>query len=100
MQIIKMLSRRIREELSDAKYYASKAVELREQYPDLARTFFDLSEQEMKHMSMLHGRVVDLINDYKREHGEPPANMQALYDYIHEEQIEEAAEVKRIQAMF
>ena len=37
---------------------------------------------------------------YRKTNGEPPAAMQAIYDYVHEQNIEEAAEVKRLQSMF
>ena len=44
----------------------------------------------------LHDEVVSLIKKYRSEHGEPPANMLAVYDYLHERQIEHYGEVKNL----
>ena len=100
MKIIKILSKKIEEELCDAKDYAKMALKYKEEYPGLSRTLFNISLQEMEHMNMLHNEVADIIKRYREEHGEPPADMMAVYNYLHEEQIEKAAEVKSMQDMY
>lgn len=100
MKIIERLSEKIGEEIHDAKCYTKMALEYREDYPDVARTVYNISLEEMEHMGRLHGAVVNLIADYRKEHGEPPADMLAVYEYLHKQQIEKAAEVKTLQAMY
>ena len=100
MKIIEKLSEKISEEIHDAKCYAKMALEYREEYPDMARMLYNISLEEMEHMGKLHGAVVGLIEDYRKEHGEPPAGMMALYEYLHKQQIEKATEARTMQAMF
>ena len=100
MKVIEMLGDRIDEEIGDACFYAKKALELKEQYPDLSRTLNSIAVQEMDHMTDLHNAVVNIINNYRRDNGEPPAEMQAVYDYLHKKQIEKAADARRYIDMY
>ena len=100
MKIIKELSGYIDEEIDGAKTYAENALKYKEENPDLAKMFYNMSIQEMDHMAELHKHVVDVIQRYRKEQGEPPAPMMAVYEYLHERQIKAAAEVKALQAMY
>jgi hypothetical protein len=49
---------------------------------------------------MLHNEVVKIIEHHRSTHGAPPAEMMAVYDYVHKKHIEKAAEAKRYQEMY
>ena len=100
MKIIKKLSEMISEEIEDAEKYARCALMHKEDMPELAETFFRLSNEEMGHMNMLHDQVTRIITDYKKKNGEPPEGMMTLYNYLHEKQIDHAAVVKSMLGMF
>lgn len=100
MKIIKELCCDIEEEVCDAEKYARKALLYKEEYPALARTYHNLADEEIGHASKLHAHVAQLIDEYNRQNGEPPAAMKAVYEFLHQRQIDKAAEVKVLTDMF
>jgi Mn-containing catalase len=100
MKEIKLLSDHIEDELEDAEDYATLANEYKMSEPDMAALFYKLSGEEMGHMEMLHKKVVELIEKYRREHGAPPVAMQAVYDHLHKRFIAKAEKVTNLQNMF
>jgi len=100
MRIIQELAEMIVEETEGAEHYITRALEVREKYPKLADLLYKLSGEEMQHVSTLHEMVTAMIEEYKHDHGEPPADMLAVYNYIHRKQIRHAANVKARQALY
>ena len=100
MKLIEKLSAMVDEEIEDATKYAKCAVKYKEERPALAKTFYDLSGEEMRHKTILQAEVEAVIQKYRQEHGEPPEKMKPIYDYLHEKQIERAANVRRLQDMY
>lgn len=100
MELIRTLSERIEDEIHDVKHYAKLAIEYKESHPALAQVFYNLSTQEDGHQAALHAEVVKIIEQYRREHGEPPAAMMAVYDYVHKKHINALAEARTYQEMY
>lgn len=100
MQIIEKLSDMIEEEMNDAEKYIRCAMKWKEEKPALAQTFARLSNEEMGHMNLLHDQVTAIITEYRKEKGEPPEKMLAIYDYLHKKHIDRANEIRIMQALF
>ena len=100
MKIIQRLSERIEDEIRDAENYAKMALETKDDHPELSRTLYNISLQEMEHMRMLHDAVVNVIAEYRRVKGEPPEKMMAVYEYLHQKHIDDAAEARIVQNMY
>lgn len=95
MKLIKELEERIEEEICDVKHYAKMAIDLKEEHPGLANTLYTIATQEDTHQSMLHSEVVKIVQEYRKNHGEPPAAMMAVYEYLHKKHIDKLAEARR-----
>lgn len=100
MKLIQELSEEIEEELDGAKNYATMAIGLKEEHPVLAKTMYDISTDEMRHVDLLHSEVVKLIEEHRKTKGEPPASMMAVYDYLHKKHIAKANEIRVYQSQF
>ena len=100
MKIIQEVTELIHEEIEDVKRYAELASQVKAEYPGLAQVFFTLSTQEDSHQAALHAEVVKIIEQYRRTKGEPPAEMQAVYDYLHKQAIDRLAEARRYQDIY
>lgn len=97
MKLIKELSEMIEEELDGACEYAKEALKLKDDHPALAKVFYDISLDEVKHVDMLHCETKKIIETHRREHGEPPAPMMAVYEYLHDKHIEKLNHIKAYQ---
>jgi len=100
MKIIEKLSKMIKEEVHDAEKYINCAIKYKEEKPALSRVFYQLSEDELEHQKRLHDQVVLMIKEYNDAGNTVPEGMQAIYDFIHDQIIEEVAEIKMLQSMY
>jgi len=100
MKIIKELCEMIEEELEGAERYAQEAIAWKGSNPTLGKVFYDISNEEMRHVNLLHGEITKLIEQHRKEHGEPPEAMMAVYDYMHGRHIKKANCVKLYQGQY
>ena len=100
MIVIKCLSENIEATLDAAEDNIKKAIQFKLDYPIAAKAFYDYSITLMNSIKGQHDAVVALIEGYRKEKGEPPAPMMAIYNYMHERQMQQAAAVKSLQDMY
>ena len=94
MRKISVLSDHIRDEIEDAEEYIREALDCQDVDSEVADLYAKLAEEELQHMSYLHKQVVRVIEQYRREHGDPPADMLARYEVLHEVHASDAAKVR------
>lgn len=78
--------------------YAESAVHYKDEYPELARTYAEMAEQELTHANKLHEFVVKFIAK-ARESAEPPKWMLEMWEEEHKEIVEEVAKAKAMISM-
>ena len=100
MKIIKCLSEDIEKTLDAAEDAIKAAILYKEEYPVASRAFYNKSTTLMDSIKLSHEAVVALIEGYRKEKGEPPAPMMAIYNYMHERHINKAAAIKSLQEMY
>lgn len=100
MKIIKCLSEDIECTLDMAEEDIKKAIMYKDEYPIAAKAFYTKSVMLMDSIKPQHDVVVGLIEGYKKEKGEPPEAMMAVYNYMHERHINKAAAIKALQEMY
>ena len=100
MKIIKCIAEKIGEVLHDADAYIELANRWKDEQPETANMFYELSTEEMGHVDKLHDEVTRLISDYRQKTGEPPKDMLTLWNYLHEKHMAEAMRIKVKQGMF
>ena len=100
MKIIECLSETIEQTLDMAENAIKAAIMYKMDYPTTAKAFYTQSTSLMDNIKELHDAVVALIESYKKEKGEPPVPMMAIYNYEHKRHITQAAAIKNLQDMF
>lgn len=94
MKILKHLIEKADDTLEEIEWYAEKAHHLRVDHKALADTYAKIAEMHLSIYSMLHERMVSLIEDQRKTGTPVPAAMMAIWDYEHEKLVKEFAEAK------
>lgn len=100
MEIIKCMAEDIEATMDLAEDNIKQAIMAKEKYPIAAKAFYTKSMTLMDSIKPQHDAVVTLIENYKKEKGEPPAPMMAIYNYLHSRHISQAASIKNLQDMY
>lgn len=100
MKIIQEISDKIEKEIDNAECYAKCALEKKEQWPSLAEIYYKLANERLTDIMVLHSQVTVIIEEYKKEKGEPPEAMKILYDILHKREIAKVAAVKGMLTLY
>lgn len=100
MEIIKKLEKFMDKKIKMADCEIDFALVHKDTEPEIAKLFYELSCSELQDFADMHGHIVTIINAYRRDRGEPPKEMMAVYEYQHEIDIDDMASVKAKQAMY
>lgn len=100
MQVIKEMCEDIEKTLDMAECNIKKAVEYKIDFPTASQAFYNKSLTLMNIIKGQHDTVVAIIEAYRKERGEPPAPMMAVYNYLHERQISQAAAIRNLQDIY
>lgn len=94
MKILKDLIEKANDTMDEIEWYSDKAMHLRTEHKTLADTYIKIAEMHVSIYSMLHDRMVSLIEEEKKKGITVPAEMQAIWDYEHEKLVKEFAKSK------
>lgn len=100
MLIIKDLNKYIKKNLEMAEFEAKQALLLKDSEPEIAKFMYEKSKVSIGKVNDAHKQIVSKITAYKTKVGEPPADMQARYDWVHSEMIEKATDIEILQNIF
>lgn len=90
----------MKKRLAQADCDIDLALQYKNDYPEIAKVQYNASVEEMNQFRSQHEAIIQLISNFKKEGHEVPVAMQAIYDYLHEEYMKCAAEIKIKQELF
>lgn len=91
---IKEVVEKMDDTLNEAEWYIDNAIVNKELHPGLSQAYYQLADEHLNHYNKLHGAIITLINEYRREKGEPPEKMTIIWEYIHKCKTEEYNKIK------
>lgn len=94
MKILKDLIEKANDTMEEVEWYAEKAHHLRVEHKPLADTYIKLAEMHVNIYTMLHERMVSLIEEERKKGVTVPHEMQVIWDYEHETLVKDFAKSK------
>lgn len=94
MKILKDLIEKSNDTFEEIEWYAEEAMRLKSEDKDLADTYIKISEMHIDIYKMLHERMVEVIDEYKKGGVEVPEAMKTIWDYEHEKLMKKFARLK------
>lgn len=94
--MLKKMYEMLWEELDGAEEYAKWALSAKADYPDAAKMFYDISQQEMAHANMLADTAEKMI----RTHPGITEGDKAIHAFVRDMQIEKGNRAKVYQSQF
>jgi hypothetical protein len=80
--------------MEEIEWYAEKAHHIRAEHKGLADVYIKIASMHIEIYDMLHGQMVEVIEEVKRKGTPPPPEMLAIWNYEHEKLVKEFAEAK------
>lgn len=96
MKQIKTIVKDIKEEIGGATHYAKLATQYKDTDKALADAYYMMANQELSHVDALHAQAVRMIKAYQATGKEVPTAMQAVWDWEHENQVDDVARVRAL----
>ena len=100
MKSIKLLTDLIDEEICDAEKYAKLALEYKESNADVAQVFFQLAQEELKHMATLHTTDVNIVKVHMNDSDPRTEGMKIAHEILHERAMEKEKGVRILLDMY
>ena len=100
MKAIKHITDDMLEEVHDAKHRVERAIEFQPLYPDIAAREIEIAKQELSHAEKDHAAVKELIEEFRKNKGEPPQYMMELWEEKHMHYMKKFSHVKCMIEMF
>lgn len=94
MRIIKNLANQIKDEVEDADKYLECSLKYEDEYPEMAKLYASLAEEELGHAERLHSSVVFFIKKERSSGVEPPRYMLERWEEEHKKIVDEVAILK------
>lgn len=94
MKILKDLIEKSNDTFDEIEWYAEEAIKLKASNKPLADTYIKIAEMHIDIYKMLHDRMTELIDEYKKDGIEVPTAMSVIWDYEHEKLAKKFSKLK------